>query len=253
MGVSALCAVTLGAAGCSIDERAILADYIDIPFGKATSEVLALDDDELAGLMDELQLRFSLYLELRSVVDLGAVALDACLTSFEDASTGLRFTLDMGCVYADVPGARGEVRIVEDAPGGSLVSMIDIAYDDIVVSDFSVGGFEYVTETGGDDGTSIRRLDLTQRGVDFAYEFRLGLLEDGRVVFDYVLDRSDGSLQARLIPGTIGGVLADVTLTGGDGEVSCQLRDVPWQPGDPARGFCDSGQSFGLPDGELVQ
>lgn len=247
-----LLASSLGSGACSIDERALLADYIDIPFGKPTSEVFSLDDDELAGVMDELQLRYSLYLELRSVVDLGSVVLDACLTSFEDASSGLRFTLDMGCVYADVPAARGEVRIVEDAPDGSLVSEIDIAYDDVVVGDFSVGGFEYVTETGGSDGTSIRRLDIVQRGVDLAYAFRLGLLEDGTVVFDYILERSDGALQARLVPGVYSGVLADVQLTGGDGEVSCQLRDVPWQPGDGARGFCDSGQTFGLPDGELI-
>jgi hypothetical protein len=43
------------------------------------------------------------------------------------------------------------------------------------------------------------------------------------------------------------GAAATASVTGLDGTVRCELRNVPWAPGVQARGLCDNGVVFGLP------
>lgn len=91
---------------------------------------------------------------------------------------------------------------------------------------------------------------MVQGGITLVYDFRLGLLDGQQVVLDYVMNRANGDeILVRLADPQTPGAAATVYLTGIDGTVTCELRNVPWQVDAPARGLCDNGATFGLPEG----
>ncbi len=226
-----------------------LADFVGSSFGTAGAEVKGLASPELTTIMTALYTRYTRYVELRDALPFEVLLADACVTSTDTSPTGVSFVISVSCAFPESPDATGQVlleqRTVSTAP---RVTEIDIDYVNVTVDGVVVDGTEQVRETDGTEGTSQRTLDLLQNGIALSYAFRLGLLDGEQVVLDYVMKSADGKdILARLTDPQSPGAAATVLLSGVDGTLTCELRNVPWSPEQPARGMCDNGETFGLP------
>jgi len=238
-------AVTTGTA-CSPQD--FLGDFVDSPYGTAGAEVQALESPELTTLMTTLYTRYTRYVELRETLPFESLLSDACVISSETTAQGTSFVISISCAFGSE--ASGEVllsqRTISTNP---RVTEIDLDYRNVTVGEFVVDGTESIRETDGAEGTSQRTLDMVQGGIELNYEFRLGLLNGQQVVLDYVMKSAGGEdILARLTDPQTPGAAATVFLTGIDGQLSCELRNIPWSADEPARGLCDNGQTFGLPE-----
>ena len=174
------------------------------------------------------------------------------------------FVADIPCALGDLYSpATGTVALrQEQVATEPPVVRLDAEYRDVVLGDFTVSGQEHIDETSATEGASVRTLALVQGGLDFDYTFRVGFLDGDVPVFDYSVPAPGGAVLARVTnPSTVGGFVS-VVLTGLDGQLSCEVRDAAWEPGEAARGICcpladvlEGGacaselRVFGLPDG----
>lgn len=237
----------LGAGACGPQDLG-LASFVDTPFGQAGASLSELPREELEEVMTLVYTRFASYLELRSAIPFADLLVDACVTSVEQVNGGARFQIDVPCAFEEAEDAAGTVVLVQRDRGfDPVVTEVDVTYVGVTVAGVEVTGRENIVETAGSDGASVRQLDLVQSGVELVYEFRLGLLGGEQVVLDYQIETSQGTLLVRLTDPQTPGAAATVFVTGLDGTVECELRNVPWEPGAEARGFCDNGLVFGLP------
>lgn len=241
-----LCIAQLGSSACNPQD--FLGDFVDLPFGTPTGEVAGLDSDGLGPLMTTLYTRYTRYVALRDVIPFESLLSDACVVSTTTTNTGTQFQIDIPCAFPGV-GSSGAAfvaqRTIASAP---RVTEISIDYQDVMVGEISVDGTEIIHETDGAEGTSQRQVNMVQGGITLSYEFRLGLVNGNQVVLDYVLKFAGEDLLARLTDPSSPGAAATVLLTGTDETLSCELRNVPWMADEPARGLCDNGESFGLPE-----
>lgn len=243
------CAVAL-AAGCTVGDVVdeLAGDLFDTPFGVPTAAVTELDGDALGELLSEVNLRVRSYLDLRSAIPVEALGEDpSCVTSSDASSTSLSLTVDVACAFPEQPGA-GSVSVDQTQTASDPAPILEtlITYDEVQVGLLLVDGTEQTTETLGDDPVSLRTLTLTQGGFDFAYTFRLSLAGGTDPVFDYELELPDGPVLVRITSPTTPGAFATALVIGADGMLTCEIRDAAWGPGDPAKGLCDNGASFGL-------
>lgn len=217
-----------------------LANFIGSPYGDLSENVTDLEGDDLDQVMTELMLRFRSYLTLREVIPFSALAPEACMKDLESGSNRFAFTADVNCTFGDqLAPAEGEIAIVQrQVADNPVVIKLDVDYRGVVLGALEVSGTERISETTSSDGASVRKIALTQDGIDFDYEFRLGFLDDDVPVFDYELPSRHGNVLARVSNPQTAGAFVAVTLTGLDGAMICEVRDAAWEPGDAARGTC---------------
>ncbi|MCC6619932.1 MAG: hypothetical protein IT385_01675 [Deltaproteobacteria bacterium] len=239
---------SLGAGGCD-GGLSDLATFIDSPFGDITDNVRDLDEPGVELVMNELMRRFRAYVALREALPFEAIAPDVCIANLTTTDTRISFSAEVACMLEGVTTPlSGEVRVAQAQLASTPVGVFrfDLDYRLVVVGALSVSGTERITETQGADGASVRKLDLVQDGEDFAYEFRVGLVDGETPVFDYQIPGPDGDVVARITnPTTVGG-LVSVFLSGLDGTLQCEVRNTDLAR--PPRGTCDNGVVFGLPD-----
>ncbi len=234
--------------GCDVG-LSDLASFLDTPFADVTAEVTQLRDDEVGDVMTELMLRFRSYLALRDAIPFAALAPEACMSEVRGGADDFSFEADVNCTFGDdVAPADGVIRVeqrvlAEEPP----VTELELEYRQVNLGALTVSGRERIEETDATNGASLRSIDLVQDGVEFDYDFRLGLLDGDAPVFDYLLDTAGGGAIARITNPTTPGGFVTVYLTGIDGTLTCEVRDAAWAPGDPARGVCENGVTFGLP------
>lgn len=239
---------TLG--GCS-GALSDLASFLGDPFGDIGSEVRSLDQGEVEDLMAELMLRFRSYLALREAIAFETIdaAPERCISDARETNGALVFVADVPCTFTDFDPTVGAIEITQQQLADNpTVFRFELDYRDVVVGDVEVSGTERITETAGSDGASVRRLDLTQNGLELDYEFRAGLVDGDTPVFDYTLEARDGGVLARVTNPTTAGGFVTVILTGLDGQLQCEVRNTLWTPERLPRGTCDNGVTFGLPD-----
>ncbi len=218
-----------------------------MPFGAPGVHVQSLDDEVLSEVMDTVNERLRLYLELREKLPFEALVAPGCLSNIVAVAGSIQFDIEVACAFG--MGSGSLVLLETDISVDDVdVKRITITYRNVVMGELGVDGVEEVIETGGPGGASVRTLDVVQNGVPLTYEFRIGLLEDDQVVIDYRFVLSEGTLLARVSNPTSVGAMATVTLTGIDGALVCELRNTPWAPGMSAKGVCDNGLTFGLPE-----
>ncbi len=228
-----------------------LAQFIGSPFGSASGSVNDLSDEDMSLLMQDLMLRFRTYLTLRTAIDFADLAPEACMTESRSFTNGFEFRADINCMYGDeVSPANGFVFVRQEQVASDPVQVldVDVTYEGVELGDLRVDGTEMIRETLSDDGASVRTIDLIQDGIELDYEFRAGTLDADTVVFDYEIDFGGSSYTARVTNPSSPGAFVDVIITGFDGLLQCQVRNSAWEPGDYARGTCDTGLVFGLPD-----
>ncbi|PKN59154.1 MAG: hypothetical protein CVU56_02175 [Deltaproteobacteria bacterium HGW-Deltaproteobacteria-14] len=250
-----------GACGGGLSD---LANFLDSPFADLSAGVTELDGPQLGAVMDELMLRFRTYLTLRDVVDFNALAPAACMSQVSSGSSSLSFVADVPCTFgASFDPTSGSIFLrQEQVATDPVVLLLDVEYRDVVVGDLIISGSEHIDETSGDNGASIREVDVVQNGVALDYTFRAGLLDGDVPVFDYQLPAAGGDVLARVSNPVSPGGFVSVVLTGLDGALVCEVRDAAWAPGEAARGTCcdaldvlDDGTCatdslvFGLPEG----
>lgn len=235
-------------AACDLD-ASDLASFLDHPFGDLSAEVTTLDDAELEVVMTELMLRFRSYVALREHVSFAALAPDACMSEVRSGASFFSFVADVGCTFGGRFSPTGGAIALrqEQVASSPVVMVVEVDYRGVVVGELAVDGVERIEETSGDNGASVRTLDLVQDGVALDYTFRAGLLDGEIPVFDYELPAPGGTALARISNPTTPGALVTVFLTGLDGVLECEVRDSAWSPGEVARGTCDNGAVFGLP------
>jgi hypothetical protein len=226
-----------------------IGNFLGDPFGDITTSVRDLDEDELNGLMSELMLRFRFYLDLRAAIPFESLAPEECISNVHDSGDAFDFLADVPCVFGEqADPAEGEIAVTQQQlsadPG---VFRFAFDYRDVSLGELEVDGVEAITETEGEDGASVRKLDITQNGIDLKYEFRAGLLDGETPVFDYELSGPDGTVLARVTNPTSAGGFVTVFLTGLDGMLACEVRNSLWTPERLPRGSCDNGVVFGLP------
>ena len=221
-------------------------DVIGIP-GVKVSE---LSEDELGPVMDTINTRFRLYLALRAALPFEVLTTPGCLSNIVQLDDTVGFDADVRCILG---AGSGLIRITEKtvSAGDGLATRFVLNYQQVVAGTVVVNGTEEVVEPEAFEEPSVRTLDLVQDDTPLAYTFHLNVLDGDQVVLDYALEIEDGTLLARISGPASPGALATVTLTGTDGVLTCELRNTPWVPGQPAKGFCEGGVSFGLPDGPL--
>jgi hypothetical protein len=239
---------------CSLD-ASDLANFIDTPFGDVSAEVTKLDDPAVTLLMDELLVRFRMYLALREAIPFGSLAPQTCMTTSDSFSGGFSFTADVDCTFGDLfAPASGSIDVRQEQLAETpVVVELDVTYRNVQLGDLSVSGSELINETDTSDGASIRTLDLVQDDIVLGYEFRLGLLDGDVPVFDYRLKHNGNGLIARITNPQSAGAFVTVFLIGIDGQLTCEVRDTAWTVDNPARGVCDNGVVFGLPAGPEPQ
>lgn len=246
-GGSAIAVLTaLGCGGGLSDFASFLGD----PFGDISDEVRSLDEGELEPMMAELMLRFRSYIALREAIPFESLAPEECMRERRDTGESLTFVADAGCVFgAEVAPAEGEIAVVQQQLAIDPVSVFrfDLEYRNVTLGALEVDGTERITETEGDDGASVRKLDIVQDGHELVYEFRAGLEGGETPVFDYQLKGPDGDVFARITNPTTSGGFVSVFLTGLDGTLQCEIRNSLWTPERLPRGSCDNGVVFGLP------
>ena len=240
-----LLALTPMACGDALSD---FASFIDDDFGNISDEVRDLDRPQLEALMSELMLRFRSYLALRQAIPLEALAPEECVTSTSDGAE-FTFVADVGCTF-DADPALGEIAVSQQQLADDPVSVFrfELDYREVTVDAVEVHGFERITETNSSDGASLRKIDLTQNGVELDYEFRAGLVDGVTPVFDYQLPGPGGDVLARITNPTSAGGFVSVFLSGIDGTLACEIRDSFWDVDVVPRGSCDNGVVFGLPD-----
>ena len=226
--------------------ESFLGHFIDTPFAIPGVQVSTLTEDSLSDVMDAVNMRFRLYLELRDALPFEGLSAAGCLADIQNLSGSLRFDVDVACAFGQ---GSGTLTVFEEdlSSEEATVTRITITYRSVVVGALQVDGTEVVVETSGDDGVSMRDLDIVQNGTALAYHFRLGLIEDGQVIIDYQFDLPQGTLIARVSNPTKLGAFVTVTLTGTDGALVCEIRNTPWTLGAGAKGVCENGATFGLP------
>ncbi|MEZ4266312.1 MAG: hypothetical protein R3F39_08025 [Myxococcota bacterium] len=244
-------ALALGSA-CDLPLPNSQSNFVDSAFGDVEAEVLELDGAALGPVMTELFLRFRSYIALREVLSFADLDdEDACISQLDGTVDDFRFIVDLACRFGAVASASGQVDVRQRQIDSDPVPVfrVDAIYLNSHVGAVRVDGTEQIVETGTDDGGSVRTLALTQNGFAFDYTFRLGQLDPETPVFDYAFDIggvSGQGVSVRLTnPATVG-AFATVLVTGVDGVLRCEIRDAAWEPGDPARGTCDNGATFGL-------
>ncbi|MCA9515777.1 MAG: hypothetical protein KC635_12595 [Myxococcales bacterium] len=244
-----------------------LASFIGSPYGDLSENVTDLEGDDLDAVMTELMLRFRTYLALRTIIPFSELAPEQCMSNVESGSSRFAFTADVNCTFGDAfAPAEGQIDIAqEQVADNPVVIELDVDYKGVIVGELTVDGSEHIEETTSSDGASIRKIRLTQDGIDLDYEFRLGFLDEDVPVFDYELPSRGGNVLARVSNPQTVGAFVSVVLTGLDGALVCEVRDAAWEPGDAARGTCcpvtdlaEDGTcptrvTFGLPRTELGQ
>ncbi len=235
----------LGASGCDV-EPSDFASFLSDDFGRASDSVTALDESGVEAIVNDLMAKFRAYQTLREVVPFEALNNAACVSELDSSTTRLSMVVEGACAFG--APADGQVVALQEVLASTPVGVVrtTLDYEGVLAAGVHVDGREVITDTDGADGASVRELALEQDGVTFAYEFRLGTLEDDVPVFDYVIASRDGDVLARLTnPGSVGG-FATLILSGLDGALVCEIRNT--DPTRPARGTCENGVVFGLPD-----
>ncbi|MGM0576986.1 MAG: hypothetical protein ACQEXJ_14775 [Myxococcota bacterium] len=248
---AAVAACALLTAGCDLPGVSGVADFVDEPFGEAVAPVQDLDGEALEPVMTEVLVRFRSYLALREALPFAGLADDeACLRDVEGGGDDFRFTVDLACRFGAASPASGSVDVDQRVVAGDPVEVVelDVTYREAQVGELRVDGTEDIRETSGEDGTSVRTLDLVQDGLGFDYRFRLGQVDPETPVFDYVFELEEGAVRVRMTNPSEPGAFATVRVTGVDGTLTCEIGDTAWAPGDAAKGTCDNGASFGFPD-----
>ena len=97
-------------------------------------------------------------------------------------------------------------------------------------------------------GIRVDRLDGAANEVVDRYRRRLEVPAD---LTRRVLDGEP--VGVRLTNPATPGALATALVQGVDGVLTCEIRNTAWAPGEPAKGTCDNGASFGLPGGALAE
>lgn len=240
----------LSAPAC-VDLQDIAANFIDTPFGDVAAEVTTFEREELEPIMDTVILRFRSYLELREALPFSELVVEECLSNINDFGSGFSFNLDVACAFSDLfAPIEGAVSVTQEQVS-TEVTELDVIYRDVLMGDLAVDGVEHVSETAGDDGASVRSIDVVQNGVELKYDFRIGLVGEDQTVIDYLVDTPQGTVIARVTNPASPGAQATVILTGTDGSLECEVRNTPWSIEEPAaKGFCDNGATFGIPDTE---
>ncbi len=246
LGPAIIALAVSGGCGAGISD---LASFIGDPFGEISDSVQDLNERELEAIMAELMLRFRSYLELREAIPFESLAPEQCMDEVRDTGELFSFVADVDCVFETDP-AEGRIRVTQQLLASEPVEVFrfELDYERVVLGDLEVHGSERITETDASDGASVRRLELTQNGIELDYEFRAGLEGGETPVFDYQLPGPDGDVLARITNPSSAGGFVTVFLTGLDGTLACEVRDSLWTPERLPRGSCENGLVFGLPD-----
>lgn len=262
------------AAGCDVDGLHELASFVDEPYVAVGADVRGLDGPTLGAVLTEVVTHYRLYgesvpaeelaerawLPLRAALPLdvllGTRGVDVCGSGLSGTSDDIRLSVNVACAMGHLLDAAGQVdvrqRVLDREP--VEVTQLDLVYRDVHVGPLDVDGAERRVTTEGDDGASVFTLDLVQDERQLGYGFRYGVLsgEEGyEPVFDYEVDVGGQPAQVRLANPHTYGAFATAYVIGADGTVACEVRDAEWTPGDPVKGTCDNGVSFGLPVGSV--
>jgi hypothetical protein len=237
--------------GCSPFDL-IPPQFRDSPFILPAGEIEALTEDEVQEVVTIVNARFQLYLALRAVLPFEELTLPGCLSNIVQIDDAVQFELDVACAKGEGVGEGTVVVLEEDhSTSDHDVLRFVVTYKGVRIGPLQVDGVEEVIETAGVEGTSVRKLKLVQDGVTLNYQFRIGLTEEESVFLDYRLAHRNGDLLARISDPTSAGALATIILTGLDGSLACEIRNVDWTLGQVPKGYCENGYTFGLPSNQL--
>ena len=244
--LAALLAVAVGGCGFPTDEAPT--SEADTTFGTPTATMEALDDVAVGEAMTAALLRNRMYTAMRLALPLDVLINGtSCHSDVIQSSDLYTFQTTMACAIPDVlSSGRIAGEVFFDAQAGVDIFDITLVYDTVIVPGATVDGFEHILEVSGEGGVTEVSLNLEHDGFPFDYSFRMGMLPEGSPAFDYEVETSAGVVMVRLTnPATVG-AYATATVTTTDGDLTCEIRNAAWSPGDPARGTCDDGTVYGL-------